>query len=82
MDNKRVEEKLDKVVEKISSIDVTLAKQSVILDEHVRRSNLLEAKMVPLEKHVSMVNGALKLIGVLALFATIAEVILRAMGKT
>lgn len=81
MDNKRIEEKLDKVVEKIGNIDVTLAKQSVILDEHVRRSNLLEAKMLPLEKHVAVVNGALKFLGTMAILATIIEVALKIVGK-
>jgi len=61
----RLEEKLDKMIEKTASIDVTLAKQSVILDEHVKRSNLLEAKLAPVERHVAVVHGILKLIGVL-----------------
>lgn len=64
---KRFEDKLDKISENIASIDVTLAKQSVILDEHVKRSNLLEAKLLPVEKHVAMVQGALKLLGVISI---------------
>ncbi len=72
----RVHDKLDKVVESISEINVTLAKQSVSLEEHIKRSNMLEAKMVPVEKHVAMVNGALKFIGLLGILAGILEVII------
>lgn len=65
----RIEDKLDSIVEKIASIDVTLAKQSVILDEHIKRSNLLEAKMEPIEKHVAIVHAILKGLGVLTALA-------------
>lgn len=81
MDNKRLEDKVDKIADNISEINVTLAKQSVILDEHVKRSNLLEAKMVPLEKHVTMVNGVLKFFGLIAVFASIIEVFLKILGR-
>ncbi len=54
--------KLDKVYDKLSSIDATLAAQHVTLEEHVRRTNLLESKVEPIEKHVTMVNGAIKFI--------------------
>lgn len=70
------DDKIDKIVEKISNIDVTLAKQSVILEEHVRRTNLLEQKIEPIENHVAMVNGALKLLGVLAMIFGLVEVII------
>ena len=56
----RIEDKIDKVVEHISSIDITLAKQSVVLDEHIRRTNILEKKIEPIEEHVSSMRTALK----------------------
>lgn len=80
-DDKRLEDKVDVVVEKIGEINVTLAKQSVILEEHVKRTNLLETKIEPIEKHVIMVHGILKFIGLLAVIAGIMEVILKVMGK-
>lgn len=70
--------RLENIEISIHSIDITLAKQSVSLDEHIRRSNLLEEKMVPLEHHVAMTHGALKLIGLMAAIAAIIEVILQA----
>jgi len=61
----RVLEKLDTLDGRVDNIDVTMAKQSVILDEHVRRTNILEEELRPIKKHVGMVNAIVKiLIGV------------------
>jgi len=62
----RIENKLDKITDHMANIDVTLAKQSVLLDEHIKRSNLLEAKLAPVEKHVAIINTILKILGGLA----------------
>ncbi len=58
----RIESKIDKLDSRIDTIDITLAGQHVSLKTHIKRSDLLEAKMEPVEKHVAMVNGALKLL--------------------
>jgi hypothetical protein len=59
----RLEKKIDKVFEKIASIDVTLAKQHVSIDEHIRRTNILENDIRPIKAHVNRVEGALKVLG-------------------
>ena len=76
----RLENKIDIIADKIASIDTTLAKQSIILDEHVRRTNLLEGKVDPIEKHVHMIQGALKLIGMVAIFIGILEALMKMIG--
>lgn len=63
----RIENKIDKVVEHLGSIDSTLAAQHESLKIHIKRSDLLEAQVEPLKTHVAMVSGALKLIGILAM---------------
>jgi archaellum component FlaC len=73
--NQRIDDKLDKVMEHITSIDVTLAKQHVSLEEHIKRTNMLEDKLEPIEKHVNMVNGAIKFIILLSALAAIYAVI-------
>lgn len=70
----RMEDKIDKVIEKISSIDKTLVKQSVILDEHVKRSTQLENRMDPVETHVKMINGVIKFILLVSAIAGIVAV--------
>jgi hypothetical protein len=66
----RYEEKLDKITEQISEINITLARNTVSLEEHIKRTNILENKLEPVEKHVVMVNGVIKfLLGLAALSA-------------
>ncbi len=74
-DLKRFEFKLDKIDQRINNVDVTLAAQHEVLKEHVRRTNLLEEQIKPIEKHVSMVNGAIKFIGLLGVIAAIIEAV-------
>lgn len=65
----RLENKIDNLVERTSNIDVTIAKQSVILDEHVKRTNILQSKVEPIEKSFVVVKGILKIIGFMGLGA-------------
>jgi hypothetical protein len=55
----RLEDKLDSVAEQLSAIDKTLITNTVILEEHQRRSlanekavQLLEAQVLPISQHV------------------------------
>lgn len=73
----RIEAKIDDSNDHLASIDVTLASQHASLREHIRRSNMLEAKMAPVERHVNRVEGALKLITLAAALAAVAEFIMR-----
>jgi len=66
-------DRIDKIFDKLGSIDVTLAEQHVTLKEHIRRTEILENQIEPIKKHVNMVNGALKLIGLLGVVAAIIE---------
>lgn len=78
MDDKRlerIETKLDDTNEHLASIDVTLASQHVSLKHHIRRTELLEKELAPIKRHVDMVNGALKLLGILASILAITETI-------
>jgi len=58
----RVEGKLDKIAIHIGNIDVTLARQEITLAEHVRRTDALEKKLEPIEKHVTIFQGIMKFI--------------------
>jgi hypothetical protein len=75
----RVEDKLDKVGDAISSINITLAKQAVVLEEHVKRSTMLEEQFKPIRKHVDVVHGILKLISLLGICSGLIHMILKAL---
>lgn len=62
----RIENKIDKIVDHISSIDVTLAAQHMSLEEHIKRTNLLEEQIEPLKKHTANVEGVVKFIILIA----------------
>ena len=66
----RIEDKIDKLVDHIGSIDVTLAKQHVSLVEHIKRTALLEEEIKPLKERNSIINAALKILGSLAVVVT------------
>lgn len=73
MDDNRVLDKLDKLDTRIDNIDITLAKQHLSLEEHIKRSNMLEAKLEPVEKHVNSVNAVLKFAGGIAILLAAFE---------
>ncbi len=70
-----VDQKLDKIVDTLGQQAVTLERLTVTVEDHVRRTNILEADIVPIKKHVNMVQGAFKFIGLMATMAAIAEVL-------
>lgn len=79
---KRIEDKLDKIVDTQITQAVTLAKLTVSVEDHVHRSNIqdesitmLRKDVEPVKKHVAMVEGAAKLIALVGILATIVEVI-------
>lgn len=63
----KLEEKIDNIAEQLASIDKTLVANTVILEEHQRRSlanekavelleNHLQDQITPIAKHVHIVN--------------------------
>lgn len=68
----RIEAKVDDVSDHLAAIDGTLKGQHITLREHIRRTELLEAAIIPIKRHVYMIQGAGALI---ALLATIAALI-------
>lgn len=68
-----MEDKIDGIKDDVSSINVTLSAQHVSLKEHMRRSDLLENRIMPIEKHVYIMQGIGKFLGALAVVAGIIE---------
>jgi hypothetical protein len=70
MDNQN---KIDYIVENIGAINKTLEFQAKQLEEHIKRTNMLEDRLKPIEDHVKFIQGLMRLI---AYCATIAGLIL------
>jgi len=67
--------KLDKIIERIGKIDSTLSAQHITLQDHIRRTEILEKEIVPLTKNMNMLQGAVKLIALAGVIATVVEAI-------
>jgi hypothetical protein len=52
----KLDDRLDSMDQKLHSLDKTTVLQQVSLDEHIRRTNLIEQKLEPIEKHVNTVQ--------------------------
>lgn len=57
-------------------MDKTLVVNTKSLEEHIKRTELLEKQLKPVSAHVEQMRGAGKLLGLLALIATIASIIM------
>lgn len=58
----RIEDKVDRINDHLSSIDSTLSAQHVSLKDHIRRTEILETKIAPLEKQDAVVRFILALL--------------------
>lgn len=71
--------KLDKLDERLDSVDKTLIKQEANLAEHIRRTELAELSIQdlrdtvePIKTKMNMAEGAIKLLGLISLGVSIA----------
>lgn len=68
-----INEKLDKLDNKLNSINITLVKQQGILDVHVKRTDLLESQIVPIQEFKTELNGIIRFFKFLGIIAAIIE---------
>lgn len=71
----RIEKEMSIVRNILIRLDKTMVINTRSLDEHMRRTKLLETELKPITKHVEQMRGAAKLIGLLALIASIVMVV-------
>lgn len=61
--SKKLIKDVDQIKRSLANVDKTLALQHLSLVEHIKRTELLEKKLEPVEEHVSQVRGIVKFIG-------------------
>jgi len=76
----RIEEKIDIIVDRLTDAEKILAVQAEQLAYHIKRSDQLDTALgiikndlKPIDRHVSMVQGAIKLLAILASIAAIVK---------
>lgn len=67
------DKKLDKISDDIGEIKVTIAKQQVQLDDHIRRTELLEGTVKEDSMARNQMLGAVKLLKIVGVIAAICE---------
>lgn len=77
----RIEKKVDKLDERLDSAEKVAIKQEINLAEHMKRSDLLEKKLEPVENHVKYMNGALKGLAIVSLIVGVVAGILKLLGR-
>lgn len=80
----KIDSKVDQIDQRLNNVDITLAKQSLILEEHQKRSfsneenlKLLRADFKPVERHVIIANGIFKAIGVVGTMVSLLAGIIK-----
>ena len=74
----KIDRKLEKIAERIDSIDKHLAVYNSQLRFHIKRTDLLEKDIEPLKAHLNKTQGILTFIGVAATIITVVVALLNA----
>lgn len=84
----RLDGKLDILDSRLDNVDKTLAVQAEQLGTHIKRTDIAEANlgilrndMKPVHAHVLRMDGALKLIGLVAVLGSLAATIIKLFGE-
>lgn len=75
MDNK-IEVKIDKIVDTLGKQAVTLERLTVTVEDHVMRTNELQAIVLPMQRKFNYIEGILKFIGFIGILAAIYEAVM------
>jgi hypothetical protein len=77
----KIDEKLEKIDNHLTKIDITLVSQHLSLEEHHKRSTMLEEIVLPIQRKVTLFEGGLKVLGaivlILSVVAGLADVFIR-----
>lgn len=77
---KKIFEKLEDLDTRLDNMNVNLAEYNIQLKEHMRRTELLEEELKPVTRHVNMMHGAGKLLGITSIGLGVILTILRLTG--
>jgi archaellum component FlaC len=76
----RMEDKIDRIGGEVSEVNIHIAEIKKDLRYHIKRTDLLEAEVKPIKKHVIMVSGVVKFFGLVSFLIALIEGILTMLG--
>lgn len=81
----RIEDKIGKIENHLQKQEVSLARLTVSVEHHVKRTDLLEDKyqadIKPLKEHDNLLSAAFKIVVFLSIVLTIADIAMKFLGK-
>ena len=72
-----VKKELKEIQKSINNIDITLARQNVSLEEHMRRTELLENKIDPLQAQINQALGAVKFLTIISVVVGVISALIK-----
>jgi hypothetical protein len=79
--NEKLEQKIDKLDERLDQIQVILAKQHESIEHHIKRTDLLESEVKPIKILVYQIMGVAKFLALLATISALATSYLKWFAK-
>jgi hypothetical protein len=61
-DIREIKQDVKEIKAQVVVTTIHLAKYNTLLEEHIKRTTLLETRMLPVETHVNRIDGALSLL--------------------
>lgn len=71
----RIPAKLDEISDKLSDINISIARIEVDIAHHIKRTDLLEKQVEPMKKHADELTGVIKFLKLLALIIGLIEAV-------
>lgn len=71
----RLNDKIDEIIDKLASINVSIAKMEVDVAHHIKRTDLLEEQVEPMKKHADELAGVIKFLKISGVIVGIIEAV-------
>lgn len=71
--NDRILSLLEKIDARLDNIDITMLKNTISLEEHIKRTNLLEEEFKPIKKDHALLKASVKILSTAAGAAVVAK---------
>ncbi len=75
-DIKRIEDKIDKIVDIQGNQAVTLARLTDSVEHHIKRTDALEERFQPVQEHVNDLKAVIRILKIMGMFTGVVVSIL------